>query len=177
MPKPVLSKRDFVRRYSAGEFGNAALTWDNVASYLSSSYQGLVHLRSRQKGESTLYNQSREQVNTRYYKPGEDWYVSGMCPHHRGTIQGEVQQGLWGLDLTWTTGKLPMRQALASHSNYSQWLKATNLLRCSMNDLSYRWLQWLFEAYPNHVVEFTCLNTCWGTVPGHNTIFWEVRKY
>jgi hypothetical protein len=177
-PAPVLSKQDFVRRFTAGEFGNRLPTWNTVAEYLASDYQGLVHLRNRQAGGCTLYNQTREQVNNRYYAPGEDWYVSAMAPHEEyGTIQGEVQEGVWGLELTWAPARLPMREALAQGATYSIGLQAWELLVHHMNDLSWEWLQTLLDEYRDHVVEFTCFSRCWGNTPGYNTIFWEVRKY
>ena len=56
-------------------------------------------------------------------------------------------------------------------------LSATQILQAKMNDLSWQWLNYLLEEYPDHVVEFSCFSKCWGTVPGYNTVFWEVRRY
>ena len=100
-----------------------------------------------------------------------------MAPTLRTVIQGEVMEGPWGLNLTWTAVKKPMRDALAVTSLYNNGLYAKLLLRKHMNDLSYEWLQYLLETYPDHVVEFSVYDYCWGTVPGHNTVFWEVRRY
>lgn len=178
MHVPVLSKPDFVRRYRAGEFGNASLTWPTVANYLSSSYNGLVHLRNRVKGGSTYYNQTREQVNSRYYGPDEDWYVSAMAPHDLNLLQGEVMRGVWGLELYCSpVVGLPMRDALRELSFSLRGLSAQQILRSKMDELSWQWLEYLLEEYPDHVVEFSCFAKCWGTVPGFNTVFWEVRKY
>jgi len=178
MPRPVLSKKDFVRRYKAGEFGNASLTWDTIAEYLASDYQGLVHLRNRLKGGSTVYNQTREQINGRCYGPGEDWYVSAMAPHDCNLLQGEVQQGVWGLELYCSpVVGAPMREALHECSFSLRGLSALQILQAKMNDTSWQWLQYLIEAYPQHVVEFSCFSRCWGTVPGFNTVYWEVRRY
>ena len=116
-------------------------------------------------------------VAIEYRKHFGPYYISAMAPHHRGTIQGEVQRGYWGLDLTWTWAKLPMREALKKETFHMKGLGAQDWLDHYMNDLSFQWLGYLLEAYPDHVVEFTCFNTCWGTVPGHNTVFWEVREY
>jgi hypothetical protein len=56
VPKPVLSKRDFVRRYSQGEFGNASPTWNHVSDWGRAGYKGLVHIRNRIAGEQTWYD-------------------------------------------------------------------------------------------------------------------------
>jgi hypothetical protein len=33
----------------------------------------------------------------------------------------------------------------------------------------------LVELYPDHVIEFSILSRCLGTVPGRNAVVWEVR--
>jgi len=180
--KPVLTKRDFVRRYAAGEFGNASPTWDTFEEYWKSCYAGLVHVRNRVAGAQTWYNVPRHKMRATWEKAtslfsSELLYISAMAPTDRTIIQGEVQRGLWGLDLTYTTVKKPMRDALAEHTEHAQGIVANYLLQSNLCVRSYAWLEFLLEAYPNHVVEFSTYEVEWGTVPGYNTVFWEVRKY
>ena len=180
MPRPVTNKAQFVRLYQQGEFGNRSPTWGAIPDLLrcQSREGSQFHLRSRITGGLTYYGLTwvdalykwRMQDNPR------NWYVSEMAPHHLGTIQGEVRESPNFVDLTVTTGKLPMREALLTdYTTHLTGLRAIMVLRYHMNHKSYEWLQWLFEGYPNHTVEFTCFSKCWGTEPGYNTVFWEVR--
>ena len=100
-----------------------------------------------------------------------------MAPTELTTFQGEARIGPYGLDLTYTTVKKPMRDALKEESHTSVGLTAA--LRCSvfMNERSSEWFTHLLRAYDDHVVEFSCYSKCWGTIEGYNTVFWEVRKY
>ena len=183
-PEPVLNKTDFVRRYAAGEFGNASPTWNNPTEFLSeSNYAGLVHIRNRVAGAETWYNVRPDRVLSIWclalskgYR-NDQLYISAMAPTELTILQGEVQEGVWGLELTYTKVKKPMREALAEDCRHMRGLAATILLESVMNDLSFQWLRHLLNSYPDHVVEFSVYGKCWGTIPGHNTVFWEVRRY
>lgn len=182
---PVLCKKDFVRRYAQGEFGNASPTWDSWGHWVEAGYPcwpGPYHIRSRIKGGDTWYNvwgtalgitwrMACEQVGR------QNLYISAMAPTELTVLQGEVQEGLWGWDLTYSRVKLPMREALAVDMQCLRGLAVRLLLRGAMNDLSYYWLQQLLQWYPDHVVEFSVYGKCWGTLAGYNTVFWEVRRY
>lgn len=192
--KPVLTKADFVKRYAAGEFGNASPTWHNVSSFLEEAAFGnlvtdstqLYHLRSRSKGTATYYDLDYfdlyHKVERRLAWWDLHYYVSAMAPTHRTTLQGELRTGpnlpgdpLW--DFTYSTRKAPMRQALAEETLRATGLTAKCIIQAAMNAVSYDWLFTLLNRYPGHVVEFSCYNTLWGTMPQYNTVFWEVRNY
>lgn len=186
--EPVLSKKDFVRRYKAGEFGNASPTWNTLEEFLDDRpwlYLGTdqrYHIRNRRAGGPTWYDVCFKKVSFKWYNAmerGERVYISAMAPHDRNVLQGEIMEGEWGWELSCAPGCLgrPMREALKLCPVSFKGLRAKLLVRQAMNDLSYQWLEYLLEAYPGHVVEFSAFSTCWGTVPGHNTVFWEVRLY
>lgn len=181
--KPVLSKRDFVERYSRGEFGNASPTWDTLNDFLASGYYGLVHIRNRVAGGPTWYNVRSDDVE---YQWGEalhngvsehSLYISAMAPTAKTLIQGEVMQTENGLYFYHTWVRKPMRDALRESSYEATGLTACLLLQTNMNPKSYDWLMELLRRYPEHVVEVSVYDVCWGTLPGFNTCFWEVRKY
>lgn len=182
--KPVLTKQDFVKRYRAGEFGNASITWDSVHDYLVSEYKHPVHFRNRVAGGPTWYNVEWQHAVPLYarilsegVKP-DDLYVSAMAPHHLNVIQGEVQRSAKHLDLFYSdVPDKPMREALAERAYQVHGATARFLLRFYLNQKSYEWLEYLLESYPDHVVEFSVFQKCWGTVPGHNAVWWEVRRY
>ena len=188
--EPVTCKHDFVRRYAAGEFGNASPTWQSFLEWSSCSpwerfgHGQLYHIRNRIAGEETWYNLTAAILgriwNTAAKKYGVgDLYISAMAPHHLNLLQGEVMEGPWGWSLYYAPGckGLPMRDALAFNPLTLQGLQAKLLIRQAMNDLSFEWLEHLLATYDEHVVEFSVFSTCWGTVPGYNTVFWEVRRY
>lgn len=184
MTRPVKTKRDFVRRYRRGEFGNASPTWDSPSEFDTSGYRdGPVHLRNRQAGGLGTYDVNPQDVATELQKLVEkgvdtrDIYISAMAPHHLGTIQGEVIQSIYYLDLRYNTLKLPMRDGFAVESLRATGLFAVTLLKQYMNDCSWEWLTVLLRKYPGHVIEFSCFSRNWGTIPGFNTVFWEVRNY
>lgn len=185
MTRSVLTKTDFVKRYAAGEFGNASPTWNNLQEWIKQNgrrFGHLFHVRNRIAGGKTWYN-------VPYYRLDEVWkvacnlypsdllYISAMAPTELTLIQGEVQEGLWGLDLYYTQVKKPMRDALKEWSRQVNGVTAQYLLQKYLCPNSYEWLSRLLETYPAHVVEFSSYSTEWGTIPGYNTVFWEVRLY
>lgn len=177
--KSIKTKADFCRRYAAGEFGNHAPTWETLIEFAASRYRGLVHLRNRVAGGETFYNLDDFEALCKWasFKDPSQFYCSAMAPTHLTLIQGEVQRGLWGLDLVYSTVRLPMRDSLRVGMRIAQGLTADVLLRKYMNQQSYEWLQYLLDEYEGHVTEFSVYDCEWGTVPGYNTVFWEVRMY
>lgn len=178
---PIDSKSKFVRLYQLGEFGNHSPTWDTPMEFAEANYrQGLVHLRNRTAGRETFYNLDPLVALCQW--AGMDnplqFYCSAMAPHEHNLLQGEVWDGPWGLNLhgTYEIGP-PMRDALSVSPFDCTGLEAKLSLRRVMNDKSWEWFQYLLEAYPEHVIEFSAFNCCWGTRPAENVVWWEVRKY
>lgn len=178
-PSPVLSKRDFVNRYEQGEFGNRSPTWNTLEDFLSAKYiEGLVHVRNRTAGGDTYYDQTPQQAAELWKKlPSSQYYISAMAPTEKTLFQGEVIQGVKGLDLLFSTIVKPMRPALAESSERVQGVVASMLLTYYLNFNSRDWLNELFDRYPQHAIEFSTYSVCWGTLSGFNTLFWEVRRY
>lgn len=193
--EPVTTKNNFVPRYAEGEFGNRPITWNTLTEYLNSGYEGLIHIRNRRTGGPTWYNVHSNEVErmVRIINYGGYWdsptvkgwaqekeenlYFSAMCPTECTLIQGEVQRSSRHLELLYSTARKPMRQALEERPLIAHGLRALILLRKYLNSRSMEWMEHLLETYEDHVIEFTVLQRCWGMVPGHNTLFWEVRKY
>ena len=180
---PVTTKRQFVRMYNAGLFGNRAPTWSTLAEFQASDYKGLIHIRNRVAGAQTWYNIKSHNVTRKWVEivnkgtPANDLYLSSMAPHHLGLVQGEVQQSTRHLDLTYCSAQLPMREALAKETKTANGVVASQILSHYMDPCSYDWLQVLLTRYPGHVIEFSIFDCFWGTVPRRNTVWWEVRAY
>jgi len=182
--KPVRTKSDFVKRYRAGEFGNCSPTWDSLEDYLHSGYEGPLHIRNRVAGGPTWYDIRCDAVEVWWWGiifSGEaretDLYISAMAPTDLTLFQGEVQRGMRGLDLHYTTVAKPMRTALVEESHQVSGAVATALLHHYLDSRSQDWLEYLLETYIDHVIELSTYDVPWGTVPGYNTCFWEVRLY
>ncbi len=184
---PVTTKRNFVKRYAAGEFGNHSPTWDTLGEFLESGYNsGLVHIRNRVAGGPTWYDVKPKEVNRLWLLivgslldavDPKTLYISAMAPTEKTILQGEVQRGYNGLDLYYTTIAKPMRDALAIWAKQVNGIIADYLLRSYLCPNSWDWLQTLLERYPDHVVEFSTYSANWGTLDNFNTVYWEVRKY
>lgn len=172
----------------SGEFGNASPTWPTYRDWLHDWQDDgwenrLYHLRNRIAGGPTYYNLTGEYVPDSYHKlvkKGVDpssLYVSEMAPTELTVFQGEVRRSINHLDLYYSTIAKPMRDSLREGGKQAYGLKAGILLRYYLDGPSYDWLQHLLGEYDNHVIEFSTYSVKWGTVPGMNTVFWEVRNY
>ena len=178
--KPVLSKSDFINRYLEGEFGNMSPSWTDPREFRDRfDPHERYHLRNCTPSGITFYDLWWLEVLNLWEKvPNErDFYVSMMAPTHLTVIQGEVWESPTGLYTMTSPIALPMREALRELTYHDRGLRAREQLRHFMNDKSYDWLLYLLKEYPGHVIEFSVYSRCWGTVPGHNTVTWEVRKY
>jgi len=181
--RPVLTKNDFVRRYIRGEFGNRAPSWGTLDEFQSSGYRGKVHIRNRVANGLTWYNIESSQVLNHWVElvtlgvSPDSLYLSGMAPHDYGSIQGEFQQSVHWMDLTYCDAKLPMREAMAVETSVATGVTALCLLKKNMDPVSYDWSLELMNLYPGHVIEFSCFGVSWGTIPHRNTVIWEVRNY
>lgn len=182
---PVRTKANFVQRYAAGEFGNAAPTWLDVNDYLASGYDEPVHLRNRAAGGPTYYNLPGPValLSALADRDPAGYYVSAMAPTEQTILQGEVQlavpgSGRVGLELYYTTVKKPMRTALTERAATAHGIIADSLIVAHLCPNSQEWLSELIARYPGHVVEFSTYSVRWGTLfPKFNTVFWEVRLY
>ena len=185
MKPPVTNKKDFTRRYAAGEFGNASPTWSTLAEFyqahLGPTSKVLYSLRCKIPGGPCYYNlNSSEVVHQWTCQPlgADNFYVSEMAPHHIGTINGEVCRTIQGLNLFYGPGDVPMREALKQGKQVTG-LQADMILRAKVDPSGYNWIMELLEEYPGHTVEFTSFAFPWGTLAsvGHCTVIWEVRLY
>lgn len=180
MPKPVLTKSNFVYRYQQGEFGNHAPTWLTLQDFMLSKYPGLVHLRNRVAGGQTFYNLHPKHAESVWLhaEAQSQWYCSAMAPHRFNLFQGELHDGIWGWNLYGSFAKgLPMRDALAKSGRSYSHTQAKAIIDRFFNSASKAWIEYLLDTYPKHVIEFSAFSKCWGTVPGENVVIWEVRLY
>lgn len=185
-PRPVLHKQDFVPRYKAGEFGNASPTWNDLSEFLENynlGPEGKVHIRNRIAQGKTWYNVPVREILVAWREATQqvsyqDLYISAMAPHQYNVIQGEVWQTENHLLLWYSSAVgVPMREALLGPTRHVEGIEAVIILRTLMCPNSWERLNYLLDAYDNHVIEFSTFSVNWGTLPNYNTVYWEVRNY
>lgn len=180
----INTKQQFYNLFKTGAFGNSSPHWDTYKDYLASNYRDIIAIRTRTPGGRCDYFVPKNEVSERIKDfisdgwPLDQLHYSAQCPEHDGLMKGEVQLTSQGLYFHGSTStELAMRQALIQDSFHLFGFEAHLFIKNRMCPNSWEWLQELFDLYPGHIVEFTTLRYSWGTVPGFNTLFWEVRNY
>lgn len=74
---------------------------------------------------------------------------------------------------------LGWRQGMPDPTRRKSWtgVQARMILRKHLNANSLEDLELLLSSYPDHVVELSACEDCFGTVPGRNAVTWEARLY
>jgi hypothetical protein len=98
------------------------------------------------------------------------------APDHRLILQGEVQQSINHLDLTYSREKTNMRKAMENPLTIKG-ISALLLLKQHADPKSLGTMLSLLRQFQDHVIEFGIYSVNLGCIPHRNTIIWEVRKY
>lgn len=179
----IRTKREMYEAYHRGRFGNRLRAWSGVQAWRESEYQGEVVLRSKSSaGGRVAYRLDASEVASTLEAWGVELTsaeieINESAPDSDILIQGEVERSELYLTLTFSTLRLPMRDALARDSNTVTGLKALLLLRRYLDPSSFDDLWGLLEDFDGAVVEFSCWSSDVGICPRRNTVFWEVRHY
>jgi hypothetical protein len=173
-----MTKRKNAHLSNIGALGNTMRTWTDrrrfclARPHLCHSMTPIA-LRAYQWGGRFHINVNPYDIDAGTMKTH---FVQEMCDHDHITFHGEAQHVAGGLLLTWSKAKCNQRQAFledlrSAAPGESYWMVKQHLDNASWENL---WI--LFEAYPDHVVEFSSFDKPVGEL-GWNTIFWEVRDY
>lgn len=178
----VKDKTQMYEMLRAGLFGNTLRTWDTEEAYLASGYRGRTSLRCKQPGVTFRHGLSHDEVLVAYHQCFEgcnpsEFVFCESAPDWAVTIQGEVQRGWEGLTLTGSHDKSNNREAMRNKPFQLYGLVAQITLQEFMDPASYDDVMELLELYPDHVVEFSTFSVSLGSIPGRNTVIWEVRLY
>lgn len=182
MKPSVLNKQDMYRRIATGEFGNVIPKWYDMGGWKIAAETYTTHLWGVQHTKIAGFPGTRLNVRTEDVQViiadnfgGENYCISTMIHQHgtplwEGDVTREYISGTFKpAGGTWRKHMLAPRLIHGS--------AARLVLRSLLNENSFDDLQILLEEYPDHVVELTALDCCYGTVPHRNAIIWEVRKY
>lgn len=184
--EPVLTKADMYARMAAGEFGNTNPSWDGLSAWhqrKEMTTYPLWGVRSKRAGDPlTKLNVNIEDVWPYCHQHSLlDANISPMVKAWSVQWEGDVARDLAGCPGLLCCGNVNVEPgSWRTHMKKPrEWrLSAAEvLLRYVLNENSYEHVMQLLEDYPGHVIEFSALNHCFGTVPGHNAVIWEVRRY
>lgn len=184
--RPVLNKKDFVKRYNKGEFGNRSPTWNTFNDFklVKHDPHQKVHLRNRVRSGKTFYDIEARSVEATLQHMVEEYgedphniYFSYMAPTEKTLIQGELAIRHEGLELFCSYEPLTMRSALRSSGLTLKGLTAKMEIDRLLTHDDSKWLVSLAEKFEDHVVEFSAYSEPFGIIPGSKTCIWEVRKY
>lgn len=178
MCRSITRKDEMFRRLLAGEFGNTARTWRSFDEYCRSGYEGLVGIRDFSPSGRTRYYLDRNTMAAEMpmYTPGQ-YVISQMTPDDKLLLQGEYQYVDGQHCLYFSRHQKPMKIALAHDGQQVTGIVARQLLRWAMWPSSFEDFLALCDLYPYSAIEFSCFDVEIGSVPGRNTIIWEVRDY
>lgn len=175
-------------RLCAGEFGNTVprysriIDWRDSPDYSRYILWGVQHA-TKAAFPGTRLDVPRQDVAARVATGGfgTDYVISPMV-HQVGRVlwEGDVCQRHDGAGLLCSGTVSPAPGSWRRHMLAPRrWegSAAPALLRSVLNENSYDDLMILLETYPEHVVELTALDVCFGTCPHRNGVVWEVRSY
>lgn len=181
------TKAEMYSLYKQGKFGSSLQVWDSEESMLESGYTGLIGLRysdTSAVGKFFRTKMTLKEARDEYRK----WLDRGAKPEFivwcsyldmdSIVIQGEVMRDHQGLNLRYSTEKgVPNTPSKWKKPQWAHGLRAKTILQQYMNEKSFDNLQELLDTFTEDdvVIEFSVVS--YGLDNGHNTVFWEVRKY
>lgn len=176
----IRSKPRMYELLRAGVLGNTLRTWDTLDEYLDSGFQGRTSLRCRKPGITFRHGMTHEEAvrQSRVCFEGclpEDFIFCEAAPDWECTFQGEVQWGLHGLDLSWSTEKVNCREAM-KRARTASGVEAATLLRHYLDPEDYDDIMALLDLYDGHVVEFSTFQNSLGQLH-RRMVVWECRLY
>ncbi len=184
-PPAPTSKQDFYPRWRRGDFGNRIRMFDTYQDLVESKYRGNVVIRYKEASSPYCrYGVPYEQVESVIQGFVAKGAVPALftfnepAPDNDLLIQGEFyHDDEKGYALFCSTEQTQMRRALKNSGRQFLGLQALGRMQYYLNDNSYQMMTDLLDTYPGAVIEFSVYGHTLGTVPGHNTIIWEVRNY
>lgn len=181
-PTVVRRKRQMYRMLAEGRFGNTINQYSSVKEWQASGEDRLYPywgVRTKTPGGPCRLNCPAGEVADT---------VASFSPHPPNisvmissvgnvTFLGELMDAAGGLVLTGKEHPPRVHDWRPEMRQPTTWtgVAVPLTLRKHLNPSSHADLMELLVQYPGHVYEFSCLDVNYGTVPGRNTIIWEVR--
>jgi hypothetical protein len=180
----ITSKRQFLRLWEEGTFGNKPNTWRKIDEAEQSGFAGEVALRyagSLNKAPHLVMasvsslRAAMEELKAQGWQE-KDFFVSEVIPAPLYAINGEVIALPEGLFLTYSTVPALMRESLRLGAKNVSGLTAKIVLSTLLEPQDLDYLHEILASYPEHAVEFSGLGQPVGSLK-RRLIIWEVRFY
>lgn len=199
MRPPVIYKSDMYRRRDAGEFGNTLPRWNDLDKWYADNTRTEPHMGGRMNRftfsselwgvqHSTVPGWPGTRLNVHWTEVprvikdggfGGDYTLTAMVRAGSVLWEGDIHRSWDGALECW--GNLsPAPGSWRTHmKNPRVWRgsAAHVLLAQVLNENSRDDLEVLLDEYPDHTVELSALDHCFGTHPHRNAVVWEVRRY
>lgn len=192
MREPVTNKTEMYRRLNAGEFGNTVPRWPAVREWNAEKPAGVTKWGVQTAGKAGGGPQ-RMNVPTRevpevvgeFLGRGYPVWISPMIDGFaRVTLWADIwlsPTGLYvrGIEYPDTDAGWTWRTYMQNPAYFTEWtgVAARTILDRHLNPNSRDDLSVLLDEYPDHVIELSATDKCFGTVKGRNCVVWEVRAY
>lgn len=178
----IHNKKEMIRLYNKGAFGNKLRTWGSLQALHNSGYKGTVSIRVAgvAGGNLCFYGVQISDVEKVILGNNLDnFYINESAPDDKLLIQGEVMRDVYGrgIAIYYSRLKCPMRSALLAKGESADGIRALGILRTYLTPSSFDDLLELLDTYEGGVIEFSAYGKKLGDCRGRNTIIWEVRNY
>jgi hypothetical protein len=181
----VATKAEYLDRAALGLLGNTMPSWPSVEAALADGHREPVMVRCRvpdspymradvpiAEAQSVI-----DEFVRRGARPGS-LYLTHMTTAVGRRLNAEVWRSPSGLYLHYSTDQTHLRAALdGPTARHVQNATAYAVLRWACCPDSFDDLMELLDLYPDHCVELTAYDREIGSLPGRNTVIWEVRLY
>lgn len=187
----IRSKEEFYGLYNRGLIGNMLRNWTfQQWSEFHSTGQfpvDVIAARCTQKtGVPVNYDLKPQEaldwvqgLSATYSVPGDSFQFAECAPDHTNTLQGEVMRDSNYVSLHYALdAHKRMRYTLSDPAiaRHATGLQAVMLLKRYMDPLGWDTLQYLWDRWPEAIIEFCCYQKPCGVLQS-NTLFWEARTH
>lgn len=180
----IRTKAEFLEKAANGLMGNQMPSWPSVGAALADGHTGEVMIRYREPDSPWM----RPNIPVRHavahidamVERGADrskFYLTWMSPFVGRLLNAEVWRSPLGLYVHYSRSQTHLREALDKDGHHARGLKAMMVLRSTCDANSMTDIEALLDLYPDACLEITVFDRQIGTIPGRNTVIWEVRNY
>lgn len=180
----IRTKKEFFRLASAGLLGNQMPSWPDAESAIRDGHTGEVMVRCKEPDSPLMRPnvpvRDAERVIGEFVasgKPRGQFYLTWMSPYVGRLLNAEAWRAPGGLYLNYSRSQTHLRDALDHDGHHAEGLRAVLILQGACDPNSMDDLRGIWERYPDAVIELTAFDRQIGSLPGRNTVVWEVRDY
>lgn len=182
---PITNKREMYRLLDQGSFGNTIPSWFSVEAWLPEAAKapnwGVRTLTVG--GPCRLFCPTDEVADTfdEYVRCGHQAQISCMIDNFvTVTLMVDIYQSDTGLVVYGIHNPdkgANWRRDMPTKGKHYTGIAARRLLAQCLNPNSLDDLWAVLDLWPDHIVELSAMDRCFGRIPGRNAVIWECRLY